>query len=127
MTGKETRSVSLDPDIDSFLADHDNASTLVNDLVDEYRTHGDRGTAGLRLQLKQKKRELDTAKAEVERLETDVEELETVIAGREKRKDAKIDEAREVLRDVEKDPENPGIKNWAEKLGLRPEELIELL
>jgi len=122
---KETRTVTLDEENDAFLAEQDNASAVVNDLVTQYRQGGDRGTAALELQKSQKKRELRTHKQFVENLQQDVEELETLIREFEREESAELRQAREALEYVENDPENEAVKNWSKKLGMTPEELLE--
>lgn len=124
MSDKKTRTVSLDKENDQFLADADNASKLVNDLVSEYRRNGDKGTVALELQKRQKERDLGLIEDKREKLEQDIEEIETLIAGMNAEGNAELSKAREALKDTPRDPSNPAVKNWADKLGMRPEELI---
>jgi len=125
MADKERRTVSLDPQNHEWLSDHDNASALVNDLVEQYRRNGDRGTAGLELQRQQKEREKEHLEQRLENIETDIQELDALIREYRRSEDAELVEARETLADTPRDPENPAIQSWARDLGMTPEQLIE--
>jgi predicted phage gp36 major capsid-like protein len=125
VSDKKRRTVSLDAQNHDWLSDHDNASALVNDLVEQYRRNGDRGTAGLELQKKQKEREKEHLEQRLENIETDIEELDALIREYQRSEDAELAEARETLADTPRDPENPAIQSWAKDLGMTPEELIE--
>jgi len=127
MSNKETRTVSLDPQNHEFLKTEDNASAVVNDLVDQLRQGGDRQTAGIDLQISQKERELTDAKGTVERLEREIQELKKLKATFERKEDARLDEAIDALEGVPREPTNAAIENWAGKLGMTPTELVEEL
>jgi len=127
MTEKERRTVTLDPENDRVLEDSDNASAIVNDLVEQYRKNGDRGTAALELQREQKQRELKNAKRKVENLEQDIAELDALIREYQREEDAELQEAREKLAETPKEPDNPAIQSWAQDLGLTPEQLLDEL
>ena len=124
---KETRTVTLDEENDAFLAEQDNASALVNDLVTQYREGGDRGTVALELQKDQKKRKLDTHQRMVNNLQNDIAEIETLIREFKREESAELREARQALEHVPNDPENEAVKNWAKKLGKTPDELLSEL
>lgn len=121
---KETRTVTLDKENDEFLAEQDNASAVVNDLVTQYREGGDRGTVALELQKSQKKRELETHRNFVQNLETDIQELERLINEFKREESAELRQAKDALEHVPNDPENEAVKNWAQKLGMTPDELL---
>jgi predicted RNase H-like nuclease (RuvC/YqgF family) len=127
MTEKERRTVTLDPENDRVLEDSDNASAIVNDLVEQYRKNGDRGTAALELQREQKQRELKNAKRKVENLKQDIAELDALIREYQREEDAELQEAREKLAQTPKEPDNPAIQSWAQDLGLTPEQLLDEL
>jgi len=127
MSDKETRTVSLDKENHEYLKKEDNASAVVNELIEQLRQGGDRQTAALELQIEQKERELSEANGKVDRLERELAELRELRANYEQQEDAKLQRAIEVLEGVEDDPENPGVQNWAGKLGMTPEELLEEL
>lgn len=127
MSDKERRTVTLDAENDKVLEESDNASAIVNDLVEQYRKNGDRGTAALELQREQKQRELKNAKRKVENLEQDIAELDALIREYQREEDAELQEAREKLAKTPKEPDNPAIKSWAKDLGLTPEQLLDEL
>lgn len=127
MSDKERRTVTLDAENDKILEESDNASAIVNDLVEQYRKNGDRGTAALELQREQKQRELKNAKRKVENLEQDIAELDALIREYQREEDAELQEAREKLAETPKEPDNPAIKSWAKDLGLTPEQLLDEL
>jgi len=124
---KETRTVSLDEENDEFLANHDNASALVNDLVEQYRKTGNRGTTALELQKKQKERELEEQEARTDRLRQDVSELDAMIREFQREEDAELQEAKDALAETPRDAENPAIETWARDLGMTPSELLSEL
>lgn len=124
---KKPKTVTLDRENHEFLQEQDNASALVNDLVEQYRRNGDRGTVGLELQRKQKRREAKHAKQRAERLQEDVEELDALIREFERDHNAELAEARQALEATPKDPDNPAIKKWAKDLGMTPEQLLDEL
>ena len=74
MSDKERRTVTLSPDANRTLEQEDNASAVVNDLVEQYARTGDRGAAGLKLRRKHKLNELEEARERVSRLESEVVE-----------------------------------------------------
>ena len=127
MSNKKPKTMTFSRENYEFLQEQDNASALVDDLVEQYRRNGDRGTVGLELQRKQKEREARHAKERAERLENDVQELDELIREFERDHTAELDAAREALEKTPKDPDNPAIQKWAKDLGMTPEELLDQL
>lgn len=127
MSDKKTRTVSLDPENDEFLRNEDNASAVVNDLVEQLRQGGDRHNAAIDLQINQKQRERKDAKKTVERLDREIQELRELKAAANKEEDAELQQAKAALEGVPRDVSNVAIQNWASKLGMPPQELIEQL
>ena len=128
MTDKQRRTVTLSPDADRALEQEDNASAVVNDLVEQYARTGDRGAAGLKLRRKHKLNELEEARERVARLESEVDELTALIDERENTEAAEWDTARDILGKIDDEkltPENEAVQTWSEKLGVTPTELIE--
>ena len=74
----------------------------------------------LKREINERERELAHEKDEKSRLETQLEEYGTA-------QEQKLQEARETLKKVPKEPDNPAIKNWAKELGMTPEALIDEL
>ena len=127
MSNKKPKTMTFSRENYEFLQEQDNASALVDDLVEQYRRNGDRGTVGLELQRKQKEREARHAKERAERLEDDVQELDELIREFERDHTAELDAARNALEKTPKDPDNPAIQKWAKDLGMTPEELLDQL
>jgi len=127
MSDKKRKSITFDPDNYDFLSSHDNASALVRDLVEQYRTDGNREKAALKLRQEQKRREIEQARKEVDRLENDLKEITELIQEVEDNEADQWDEAVDALSNAPKEPDNPAIENWASKLGMTPTRLIEKL
>ena len=127
MSNNNIKSIRFDESNYDYLSDHDNASALIRDLVEKYRTDGNREKAALKLRREQKARELESAREEVERLESDLEEIDRLIHDVEQADETNLDEAAERLRGTELSRDNEAIKTWSGKLGLTPTELIDEL
>lgn len=124
MSKKTTRTFSISKDNDEFLARHDNASALVDDLVEQYRNGADRDTVALQLQMNQKRREKELAKDRVDRLDNDIQELKELADEFSTEESAEIREAANALANTPDDTENPAVQNWAQKLSMTPEKLL---
>jgi len=128
MTDKEVKSFTLDPENKRALDQTDNASAVVNDLVTQWRQGGkNRDTVALELRKRQKERQIEEAQDKLERLQTEDEEIERLLIEFECDEDAKLEEARNALANTPKDPNNGAVENWAQKLGVTPEQLIDSL
>lgn len=127
MTDKERRTFTIDPENDELCKEHDNASALVNELLEQYRKGSDKETVGIDLQIEQKQRELRDRRKEVKRIERDIEELEQLRAGINKQEDVELSKAKEALANTPKEPTNDAIQSWASDLGLTPAQLIDEL
>jgi len=127
MSDKERRTVTLDSENHEYLKKEDNASAVVNDLIEQLRQGGDRQTAAIELQIEQKERELSEAEGKVERLERELAELQELRANFEHEEDAELERAIEALEGTPRDPSNPAVENWAGRLGMTPAELVEEL
>ena len=125
MTDSKPKSIRFDPDNYQYLSNHDNASALVRDLVEQYRTEGEPERAALKLRRKQKAAELEEARDKVRRLESDLADIDALITDMEAADDTNIDEAAEALEGVELDRDNPAVQNWSQKLGVSATQLIE--
>lgn len=123
MTDKP-KSIRFDKDNYQFLSNHDNASALVRDLVEQYRREGKPERAALKLRRKQKAAELEEAREKVERLESDLSEIDAMIENMNAAEETDIKEAAEALEGVELNRDNPAVENWAQKLNITPTELI---
>ena len=127
MSDKERRTVTLSPEANRTLEQEDNASAVVNDLVEQYARTGDRGAAGLKLRRKHKINELEEARERVARLESEIEELAVLIEEREATQ-PDWDDMREAIGNIDPKmitPDNEAIDTWAEKLGVPASEVVE--
>jgi len=127
MSDKKRKSLTLDEENYECLQQEDNASAVVNDLVSNYRRTGDRGTAGLELRLKHVEDQLHSAQERVEMFENQAKDIKRLIKERKREEDTELRQAREALEHVPQEADNPAVENWAEKLGMTPTELLDLL
>ena len=125
MSDSKPKSIRFDRDNYQYLSNHDNASALVRDLVEQYRTEGEPERAALKLRRKQKAAELEEARDKVRRLESDLADIDALITDMEAADDTNIDEAAEALEGVELDRDNPAVQNWSQKLSVTATQLIE--
>lgn len=125
---KERRTITLDPAADEYLGQEGvNASELVNKLVKNHYAAG--GDELSMLDLREQQLESDVANLEA-RLETKREELEQIRDRKRSLKDEKddrLDDAVDALagRHGQLQASNPAVENWADKLGMPPEALVE--
>lgn len=124
---KETKSFTVNEKNARFVEDLDNASSVIDDLLDQYRKGAEKEVVALEMRLEQKRRELREAERKVERLREDVDEIGRLMNTVKSGEDKKLKEAREKLDGVEKEPTNPAIQHWAKKLGMAEQELIAKL
>jgi len=72
-------------------------------------------------------REINDRQRKLAEEEDGLERLKKQLSDFETHKNNRLEEAREALSDVPREVDNPGIKNWAGKLGMTPNELLEEL
>lgn len=128
MTDKKRKAVSLDPVNHEFLSNQDNASALVNRLVEQYRTGGQKEDILRKYRLEQERAERESLRRQLELKEEMIDELKSTMTA-EERQVARVvaDAVENIDDDVPADPSNPAIENWASKAGLPPEEFAERL
>jgi len=73
------------------------------------------------------KREINDRNAELVREEDELARLESLSKRNSNKKEQRLTDAREQLHGVPRNTDNPAIKNWASKLSMTPEELIDEL
>jgi len=125
MSDSKPKSIRFDRQNYEYLSNHDNASALVRDLVEQYRTEGEPDRAAAKLRRKQKAAELEEARGKVERLEKDLAEIDALIEDLEADDGVDIDEAVANLEGVPLERENPAVQNWAQKTRMTPTQLID--
>lgn len=124
MVGKETKTVSLDPDNKRYLDKQDNASALVNDLVTQVREGGDKSTAVIQWQLHEKQKQKRATEEKLDRIENSIQELQQLKDGFQQVETDNLERAKELFDDPT-DPTDPAIQKWAKKCNMTPTELIE--
>ena len=72
-------------------------------------------------------REINERKRELAEEQEELNRLESMLDDFEGRRYDRLEEAAENLQGVNLEPSNPGIKNWAGKLGMTPHELVNEL
>jgi len=122
---KERRAVTLEPDVDEYLAQpHVNASGLVNDLVKRHMNGDDTGSAIREFRIRQLEEEAEEYENRAERKLEEAERLKAAEAAKEEEREDKIEAAAESLPEKIRDPENPAVETQAAKVGLEPDELL---
>lgn len=128
---KKRTSISLPRETYEWLSDSPmQNSALIAELLDEYRQSRAERVAALEMQLKHARTERDDLEQQYENAQQRVADLEERLS--EVREDdvSVINDAREVLDSVpesELTVDNPAVENWAEKVGVSPEELLNRL
>lgn len=126
MTNKETRTVTVDPEVDDYLAQKEvNASGLVNDLVSEYMHGSKADVAALDLQIQHKENRIDELDTQLQRVENEKEELQQLRNEIKEEQLTRWEEAAMALEGTPKEVGNPAVENWASKLGVPEETLLE--
>jgi len=92
------------------------ATAAVERRIDEKRQR----IQTLEREINDRQRELAEERDELERLQQQLESFDD-------ERNAKLEQAREALKDAPKEPDNPAIETWAEKCGLTPTALLEEL
>lgn len=125
---KQRRAVSLDPEVDAYLGREEvNASGLVNDLVKRHMNGTDGEKALRELRKKQIRSELESLETRAEQKREELQTIDAVEAEREDEREAKLQDAIDACSELPRDPENPGIKKQAERVGMDPEAFVDEL
>lgn len=107
-------------------ANYNNRSGYIDDLVTQAREGSGKVDEAIRqYQIQQLQAQVSGMQSELEskkaRLNTLLEEQESEQAEKERL----LEQAHEALEGIRLSPDNPAVKNWAEKVDMTPEELIE--
>jgi hypothetical protein len=137
---KDRRNISIDPEVNNAIDPGDTFSDLVNEWTRQYYLEGNFYNvekAFLQQMLEQVEDSRDMMHEQVDEmhdelageLEAKIDHVDTVGYDEKQQtgSDAKWQEAFNVLEGAARDPTNPAIKNWAGKLNVSPDELIEQL
>lgn len=125
---KERRAVSLDPEVDAFLAREEvNASGLVNDLVKRHMNGTDGEDALRELRKKQIRSEIESLENRAENKREELETIDAVESDAEEERKAELEDAIAKCEGVPRDADNPAIQAQAKRVGMTPEEFINEL
>jgi len=113
-------------------ADPRTIKEIVNEALEREFSTAETAAVERRIDEKQQRiqtleREINDRKRELAQEEDDLERLTRQLTNYKAHKNNQLEEAREALDDVAREVDNPGIKNWAGKLGMTPNELLERL
>jgi len=125
---KERRAVSLDPEVDAYLArDEVNASGLVNDLVKRHM-NGDAGAEAMReLRERQIRSEIKSHENQAEQKREELQRLREVAEEKADEREADLQDAIDKCEGVPRDPENAAIQTQAKNVGMDPEAFVDEL
>jgi len=125
---KERISASVEPEVAEFLRGDDvNASGLINQLVKNHMDTGGGRKAMLQLRREQLQSEINEARNTVAAKQDSLETVEAELDELTDDTDEVVAEASDALADAPADPENPAVKNWADKAELPPAEFLSRL
>lgn len=109
-------------------AEYHNRSAAICELVEAARDGGGAAEDAVRqYHIQQLEADLTRQELQVEATRERLETLQSIEQQANSPDEADLAEARDVLENVPRDPENPAIKNWADDLDMTPEELLEAL
>lgn len=129
MTEKVSTSISLTVENREYLdREVNNRSGFINDLIDAHREgKSEMDEAIARFRREQLESELNTVKRRKEEIADELEYLNEQITQEQERKQERLEEAKEALGGQSLGVDNAAVKNWAEKVDMTPEELLEAL
>lgn len=129
MSDKVSTSITLEAENREYLdREVNNRSAFINDLIEAHRQgKSDIDEAIARYRRQQLQSELNTVESRKEEIENELDLINKQVQKEEARKQEMLAEAKHKLSDIPHSPDNPAVENWAEKLDMTPEELIEEL
>jgi len=130
--GKSRKTITIDDELARLVDDRDafNLSGFVNSCLEQHFADGNAASpelAALRAELEQIERELSDIENKRDRLHEERTRIEEQLDGVEDDEPELLDQARTKLADTPRDAENPAIQNWAAKLGMPVERLLDEL
>jgi len=128
MSKKKRTSISIDEDVYQYLQQSDvNGSGLINELVREYKSSDDRQVAALKLQYEQLINDAKELEERAQRKRDNAADVKQLLEDARGQEDELLIEARAALKFSPDDPDDPAVQKWAEKVGVEPTELLDLL
>jgi len=117
-----------DDAMDAYLDQKDNKSAYLRRLVEaDMRGGKSVDYVGIQKQIETLERDAQDLAQREETKQQRAEELREFLETMEDRECAGLQDAKRKLSDTPREPDNPAIKKWAEKLGMTPEELCQEL
>jgi DNA anti-recombination protein RmuC len=129
MTEKVSTSISLTAENRDYLdREVNNRSGFINDLIDAHREgKSEMNEAIARFRREQLEQELNSVTRREDEIRNELETLNEQITQEQQRKQEKLEDAKEAIGGMDLAADNPAVKNWAEKVGMSPQELLEEL
>lgn len=129
MTEKVSTSISLTAKNRDYLdREVNNRSGFINDLIDAHREgKSEMNEAIARFRREQLEQELNSVTRREDEIRNELETLNEQITQEQQRKQEKLEDAKEAIGGMNLTADNPAVKNWAEKVDMNPEELLEEL
>jgi len=129
---KTRKNVSIDSELAEIVDQRDefNLSGFVNRCLETHfaaDSASEPEQAVMRAELEEIERELSDIQTEKEKLRQRKREIEEQLEEQQEKEPELLKQARSKLKGTPKKPENPAIQNWAGKLGMKPEQLINEL
>lgn len=107
-------------------ANYNNRSGYIDDLLTQAREGGGKVDEAIRdYQIQQLSAEVNGMESELETKKARLEALQAEQRSEMAEKQRKLEDAKESLDGARLVPDNPAVQNWAEKVDMTPEELIE--
>jgi glutamate synthase domain-containing protein 2 len=120
-------SVSVSKDVYEYAQTKNNVSAYIQDLIEADMRGVNTKTIGLELQERTLEQEAQAALEKHERIENQLEEIREIRQNMQDEKTRALEQARENLNGVPREPTNIAIEHWAKKVGVTPEELCQRL
>lgn len=129
--GRTVTSFSADDDVAEYLKqDHINMSGLINRLVRMHMNGGVDEDLMREFRMQQVRAELEDLEARAEKKRDQLEQLQEHDDRIRQEHQRNLDDALDELASIPPrhiNPENPAVRNWADKLGMDPADLIDEL
>lgn len=130
--GKTRKNISIDSELAEIVDSREefNLSGFVNACLEQHFAQAGATSpaeTAMRARLEELEAELEDLEREQHRIREKRNEIEEQLEEESDSEHELIEQARETLSSVPREPDNPAIQNWAGKLGITPEQLIDEL
>jgi len=123
-----THSFTTEKDeVDRYLEQKPNKSEYIRKLIRADMKGPDTQTVALQAQIETLERQAQSHAEQEDMLQSQAEELREIKQEVEGRDDANLERAQEELQGTPREPTNPAIQTWAERIGMPPKQLCEEL